>query len=91
MSFDVKNIEQENIDFKKMTGIFVFLTLCIVASLIFVYFWFALEKRDTNQDQFLGPKSDLYIQHNNEQIEYMENEYKISIKDAKKKYLMESN
>ena len=83
MSFDVKNIEQDNIDFKKLAGIFIFLILCIAGASIFVYYWFTLDKRAVIQEQYLGQKSDSYEEHKNEQLEFMEKEYVISIEDAK--------
>tara|TARA_Y100001970_G_C13929820_1_gene697662 strand:- start:361 stop:639 length:279 start_codon:yes stop_codon:yes gene_type:complete len=83
MSFDVKNIEQDNIDFKKLAGIFMFLILCIAGAAIFVYYWFTLDKRAVIQEQYLGQKSDSYEEHKNEQLEFMEKEYVMSIDDAK--------
>ena len=89
MSFDVKNIEQENIDFKKMAGIFMFLTLCIIGSAIFVYFWFTLEKRAVIQEQYLGVQSELYQEHRREQLDFIEKEYSMSIDDAKNRLIKE--
>ena len=89
MSFDVKNIEQENIDFKKMAGIFMFLTLCIIGSAIFVYFWFTLEKRAVIQEQYLGVQSELYQEHRSEQLDFIEKEYSMSIDDAKNRLIKE--
>ena len=89
MSFDVKNIEQENIDFKKMAGIFMFLTLCIIGSSIFVYFWFTLEKRAVFQEQYLGVQSELYQEHRSEQLDFIEKEYSMSIDDAKNRLIKE--
>tara|TARA_Y100001970_G_C14191075_1_gene835427 strand:+ start:1253 stop:1549 length:297 start_codon:yes stop_codon:yes gene_type:complete len=89
MSFDVKNIENENIDFKKMGGIFLFLTLCIIGSAIFVYFWFTLEKRAVQQEQYFGPKSELYQKHQSSQHKFIEEEYNISIDKAKDIFIKE--
>ena len=86
MSFDVKNIEQENIDFKKLAGIFIFLILCIAGSSIFVYYWFTLNKQKVVEEKYYSQESDLYNQHTQEQIKFMEKEYIITIDEAKEKF-----
>jgi len=59
MSFEVKNIEQENINFSKLFIITVFLIVTVVASCIFVYYWFTLEKIEIMQEQYLGKESNI--------------------------------
>ena len=57
MSFELKNIEEENIDFKKLGPIALMLILFVIASIIFVYYWFTFEKDKIIQDQYLGQDS----------------------------------
>ena len=40
MSFDIKNIEQENIDIKKIIPIVILFVFSIVGSMVFVYYYF---------------------------------------------------
>ena len=63
MSFEVKNIEQENINFSKLFIITVFLIITVVASCIFVYYWFTFEKIEIMQDQYLGQESSIKKEH----------------------------
>ena len=63
MSFEVKNIEQENISFSKLFMITVFLFITVVASCIFVYYWFTLEKIEVMQEQYLGKESNIKKEH----------------------------
>ena len=57
MSYEVKNIEQENLDFKRLVPITLFLIIAIVGSAIFVYYWFTLEKDEIMYNQYLGKES----------------------------------
>ena len=59
MSFEVKNIEKENINFSKLFIITVFLIVTVVASCVFVYYWFTLEKIEVMQEQYLGQESSI--------------------------------
>ena len=59
MSFEVKNIEQENINFSKLFIITVFLIFTVVASCVFVYYWFTLEKIEVMHEQYLGQESNI--------------------------------
>ena len=90
MSFEVKNIEQENISFSKLFMITVFLFITVVASCIFVYYWFTLEKIEIMQEQYLGKESNIkkeYDLFEKQKIEELEIDgYKSQIE---KKYLKE--
>ena len=57
MSFEVKNIEQENLDFKKLVPITLVLIIAVIGSIIFVYYWFTLEKDEIMHNQYLGKES----------------------------------
>ena len=59
MSFELKNIEQENLDLKRLTPIALMLILFVIASIIFVYYWFTFEKDKIIQDQYLGQDSEI--------------------------------
>ena len=59
MSFELKNIEQENLDLKRLIPIALMLILFVIASIIFVYYWFTFEKDKIIQDQYLGQDSDI--------------------------------
>ena len=63
MSFEVKNIEQENINFSKLFVITVFLIISVIASCVFVYYWFTLEKIEVMQEQYLGKESSIKKEH----------------------------
>ena len=69
MSFELKNIEQENIDFKKLGPIAVALILFVIASIIFVYYWFTFEKDRIIQDQYLGQDSEIRKEQEAEELE----------------------
>ena len=59
MSFELKNIEQENLDLKRLTPIALMLILFVIASIIFVYYWFTFQKDKIIQDQYLGQDSEI--------------------------------
>ena len=63
MSFEVKNIEQENINFSKLFVITVFLIISVIASCVFVYYWFTLEKIEVMQEQYLEKESSIKKEH----------------------------
>ena len=90
MSFDVINIEQENLNFKKLVSLSVILILGVVASLIFVYFWFTLESNSIVQDQYLSQRTKDYQKHYDKQLKVIDN-YEIDIDTAIKKVEEEYN
>ena len=69
MSFDLKNIEQENLDFKKLAPITLALILFVIASIIFVYYWFTFEKDKIIQDQYLGQDSEIRKEQEAKELE----------------------
>ena len=88
MSFDVKNIEPENLDFKKLVPVALILIIGVVASIIFVYYWFTFEKDKVMQEQFLGKPS--IIKENfdaieKEKFEKFRREADVQIKNATKR------
>ena len=81
MSLEVKNIEQENLDFKKLASITLFLIILIIGSIIFVYYWFTLEKDMIMHNQYLGKESKIKQEFDfDEQQKFNE----LNIDDAKK-------
>ena len=90
MSFDVKNIEQENLNVKKLASLSGILILSVIASLIFVYFWFTLESKSVIQDQYLGERTKDYQEHYDKQSKVIDN-YKIDIDKAIEKVEEEYN
>ena len=69
MSFDLKNIEQENLDFKKLAPITLALILFVIGSIIFVYYWFTFEKDKIIQDQYLGQDSEIRKEQEAKELE----------------------
>ena len=69
MSFELKNIEQENLDFKKLAPITLALILFVIASIIFVYYWFTFEKDKIIQDQYLGQDSEIRKEQEAKELE----------------------
>ena len=57
MSFDIKNIEQEGINYKMIAPVGLLFVIGIAASLVFVYYYFTFEKDYIMHDQYLGAKS----------------------------------
>lgn len=57
MSFEVKNIEQENINFKMIAPITVFVIVTVIASMVFVYYYFIFEKDSIMREQYLEAES----------------------------------
>ena len=84
MSFDVRNIEQENLNFKKLASLSVLLILGVVASLIFVYFWFTLESKSIVRDQYLSQRTKDYQKHHEKQLKVIDS-YDLDIEAAIKK------
>ncbi|MAX09705.1 MAG: hypothetical protein CMG13_02455 [Candidatus Marinimicrobia bacterium] len=88
MSFEVKNIEQENINFSKLFFMAVVLIVTVIASTIFVYYWFTFEKMDVMQQQYLGKESEIKKEHDlNEQKKFNEMEMDAAKEELEKKYL----
>ena len=88
MSFEVKNIEQENINFSKLFFMAVVLIVTVIASTIFVYYWFTFEKMDVMQQQYLGKESEIKKEHDlNEQKKFSEMEINAAKEELEKKYL----
>ena len=88
MSFEVKNIEQENINFSKLFFMAVVLIVTVTASTIFVYYWFTLEKMDVMHQQYLGKESEIKKEHDlNEQKKFNEMEINAAKEELEKKYL----
>ena len=59
MDFEVKNIEQENINFSKLFFMAIVLIVTVIASTVFVYYWFTFEKMDIMHEQYLGRESSI--------------------------------
>tara|TARA_Y100000768_G_scaffold386350_1_gene374553 strand:+ start:4169 stop:4717 length:549 start_codon:yes stop_codon:yes gene_type:complete len=57
MSFEVKNIEQENINFKMIAPITLFVIVTVIASMVFVYYYFIFEKDSIMREQYLEAES----------------------------------
>ena len=57
MSFEVKNIEQENIDHKMIGPLTLFVVATVIASMIFVYYYFMFEKDSMMKEQYLEADS----------------------------------
>ena len=88
MSFEVKNIEQENINFSKLFFMAVVLIVTVIASTIFVYYWFTFEKMDVMQQQYLGKESEIKKEHDlTEQKKFNEMEISAAKEELEKKYL----
>ena len=89
MSFEVKNIEQENINFSKLFIMTIVLIVTVIASAIFVYYWFTFEKMDVMQEQYLGKES--YIKKDFDIVEknkFKEMEIDKAKNQLEKKYLI---
>ena len=88
MSFEVKNIEQENINFSKLFFMAVVLIITVVASTIFVYYWFTFEKMDVMQQQYLAKESDIKKEYDlTEEKKFNEMEISTAKEEIEKKYL----
>jgi len=67
MSFEVKNIEQENINHKIMAPISIMFIVGIVASSVFVYYYFVFEKNAVMQEHYLAAESKIKSEYDDEQ------------------------
>ena len=81
MSFDVKNIEQENIDIKKIIPIVILIIFSIVGSMVFVYYYFSFEKNAIMQEQYLGAESQINASYEEKEKDKIDN---LDIKSANK-------
>ena len=54
MDYDVKNIEQEKLNLKTLGSVFIVVIMLVIASLIFVYFWFTLKTQSIIDEQYLN-------------------------------------
>ena len=63
MSFEVKNIEQENINHKMIAPLTGFVIITIIASLVFVYYYFTFEKDAIMKEQYLEAESEILKNH----------------------------
>ena len=67
MSFEVKNIEQENINHKIMAPISIMFIVGVIASLVFVYYYFVFEKDYIMEEHYLAAESKINNEYNKEQ------------------------
>ena len=71
MSFEVKNIEQENISHGMIGPLTGLVVAFIIASLVFVYYYFNFEKDAIMKEQYLEAESKILKEHKlNESKEY---------------------
>lgn len=91
MDYDVKNIEQEKLNIKTLSSVFVVVIIFVIASLIFVYFWFTLKTQSIIDEQYLSQDSESYAVHKQKQVDYIKNNYEFSIDESKQKFLKERN
>ena len=81
MSFDLKHIQEENIDIKKVIPVAILFVVGIIGSLIFVYYYFTFEKNSIMQKQYLGAKSQIRESYKLKEKIKIEN---LDIKSSKK-------
>ena len=67
MSFEVKNIEQENINHKIMAPISIMFIAGVIASLVFVYYYFVFEKDYIMEEHYLAAESKIKNEYDEEQ------------------------
>jgi predicted PurR-regulated permease PerM len=91
MDYDVKNIELEKLNIKTLSSVFVVVIIFVIASLIFVYFWFTLKTQSIIDEQYLSQDSESYAVHKQKQVDYIKNNYELSIEESKQKFLKERN
>ena len=91
MDYDVKNIEQEKLNIKTLSSVFVVVIIFVIASLIFVYFWFTLKTQSIIDEQYLSQDSESYAVHKQKQFDYIKNNYELSIEESMKKFIKERN
>ena len=91
MDYDVKNIEQEKLNLKTLGSVFIVVIIFVIASLIFVYFWFTLKTQSIIDEQYLSQDSESYAIHEKEQLDFMKNKYEISIEESKQRFINQRN
>ena len=91
MDYDVKNIEQEKLNIKTLGSVFIVVIMLVIASLIFVYFWFTLKTQSIIDEQYLSQDSESYAIHEKKQLDFMKNKYEISIEESKQRFINQRN
>ena len=91
MDYDVKNIEREKLNLRSLLSVFLVLAIFVISSLIFVYFWFTLKTQSIIDEQYLSQDSESYAIHKQKQVDYIKNNYELSIEESKQKFLKERN
>ena len=86
MSYNVKNIEQENINVKKAIYVAIAFTIGTIGVLVALYYYFTFEKNAIMYEQYLGVKSKIGESYNIKEKEKiqsldMESAYQKIIKD----------
>ena len=74
MSFDVKNIESENIDANAVFQVILVFIFLIVGSLVFVYYYFLFEKENIMNSQYLEAPSKVrenYYKNENQKLKQL--------------------
>ena len=91
MDYDVKNIEQEKLNLRTLGSVFIVVIIFVIASLIFVYFWFTLKTQSIIDEQYLSQDSESYAIHEKKQLDFMKNKYEISIEESKQRFINQRN
>ena len=91
MDYDVKNIEREKLNLKSLLSVFLVLAIFVISSLIFVYFWFTLKTQSIIDEQYLSQDSESYAIHKQKQVDYINNNYELSIEESMQKFIKERN
>tara|TARA_B100001287_G_scaffold274636_1_gene280353 strand:+ start:426 stop:704 length:279 start_codon:yes stop_codon:yes gene_type:complete len=91
VDYDVKNIEQEKLNLKTLGSVFIVVIMLVIASLIFVYFWFTLKTQSIIDEQYLSQDSESYAIHEKKQLDFMKNKYEISIEESKQRFINQRN
>ena len=91
MDYDVKNIEQEKLNLRTLGSVFIVVIMLVIASLIFVYFWFTLKTQSIIDEQYLSQDSESYAIHEKKQLDFMKNKYEISIEESKQRFINQRN
>lgn len=91
MDYDVKNIEQEKLNLRTLGSVFIVVIMLVIASLIFVYFWFTLKTQSIIDEQYLSQDSESYAIHEKKQLDFIKNKYEISIEESKQRFINQRN
>ncbi len=84
MSFEVKNIEDENINYKMIGPLTFFVVITVIASMVFVYYYFIFEKDSIMKEQYLEADSKISQKYFSEQQKKYES---LNFNDKKDKVL----